>query len=78
MRIVGLLPLPPYDIFATNAKITFKENTPFSMNDQRIGQLISAQPTEDRESIEVVVELDEGMEMPLMWGVALGGDNGFV
>lgn len=69
MRVVGLVPLPPYETFSESSKITFSPNTVMYMEPEhkRIGILISAQPTADRESIEVTVELDEGIEIPLFW-----------
>lgn len=75
MRVVGLVPLPPSNRFSTNARVTFSPDTVCRMNDQPIGRLISAKPTDDRESLELEVELYDGIELPPMWAVALGGDN---
>lgn len=75
MRVVGLVPLPPSNRFATNARVTFSEDTVCRMNNQPIGRLISAKPTDDRESLELEVELYDGVELPEFWAVALGGDS---
>lgn len=67
MRVTGLVPLPPYVQFAENGRVTFAADTPCLMNGRRIGRLLSATPTADRESMELEVELDDGLEIPPLW-----------
>lgn len=67
MRIRGLVPLPPYVQFAENGRVTYPPDTPLLMNGRRIGVLLWAVPTADRESLELEAELDDGLELPPMW-----------
>lgn len=67
MRVRGLVPLPPYVLFAEQGRVTFAPDTPFMQNGRRIGVLVSAVPTANRESLEVEVVLDEGIDLPPLW-----------
>jgi hypothetical protein len=67
VRIIGLVPLPPYVEFAENGTVTFPPDTPLKLNDQRIGRLVRATPTADRESLELEAVLDDGVELPPLW-----------
>lgn len=69
MRIRGLVPLPPYHRFGNDAKVNFEPDTPFMLNDQRIGKLLSAIPTIDRRHLELEVELDEGLDLLEGWTI---------